>query len=278
MASAALASGAQPTLVQTSEFVWSENDSWFGGLSGAEISADGTSLIAISDRGRVIEAAIERTNGKVTNVALTHSVALRDSAGKILVKPFTDAEGLAIAPDGQVFASFEGQHRVVSLSVEDGTTTPLPQQPDFSFLAENSGMEALATLADGTLIAIPEKSSSDKFPVYAYTDGGWRVLFNLPSRGPFLPVGADFDDAGNLYLLERTVTPLGFRTRIRRFNMDGETLVEETLLQTLPARYDNLEAISVWTNDQGQTSITLIADDNFFPIQKTQIVEFTLTE
>ena len=244
-----------------------------------EVSADGKRLVAVSDRGRVIEATLDRTEGVLTGVTLTHSVALRDPSGQILVKPFTDAEGLAIAADGRAFASFEGQHRVAALTVADGRTTPLPSMPEFDFVSENAGFEALAVRSDDTLIAIPEQSSGASFPVIAYiAETGWELLAELPKRGPFLPVGADFDTEGRLYLLERTVTPLGFRTRIRRFDLDDPKLTETTLLQSLPARYDNLEAISVWTDDEGQTRLTLISDDNFFPVQQTQIVEFTLTE
>ena len=91
-------------------------------------------------------------------------------------------------------------------------------------------------------------------------------------------VGADFDDKGQLYLLERAVSPLGFRSRIRRFDLNAPALGETQLMTSSPGRFDNLEALSVWRDPEGNTRLTLISDDNFLPIQRTQIVEYLLTE
>ncbi len=85
--------------------------------------------------------------------------------------------------------------------------------------------------------------------------------------GPFLIVGADIGPDGRLYMLERDFAGIGFRSRIRRFDLDGGN--EETMLETGLRTHDNLEGISVWQDAQG-LRLTLISDDNFrvFPADR----------
>lgn len=268
----------KPVLHLESEFTWYNNASWFGGFSGVELSSDGQSMTIVTDRGRIVQANLHRDAGSITSAEITHSVAMRDEAGKILRKPFSDAEGLAIAPGGQHYVSFEGQHRIVMVDMKNGVTTPFVTFPASNFQAENSGFEALAVGADGTIFTIPEQTKGDHFPLFAFKDGAQVIAAQIPRNGPFLPVGADFDANGRLYLLERTVTPLGFRTRIRRIDLDVATPHSVTLIQTLPARFDNLEGISVWEDASGRTRLTLVSDDNFMPFQSTQIIEFSVID
>ncbi len=100
----------------------------------------------------------------------------------------------------------------------------------------------------------------------------------LPSRGSFSAVVVDFGPDNLLYLLERTVTALGFSTRVRRFDLAAIDLGEETLLTTWPSYHDNLEGISLWQDASGATRVTMISDDNFQTIQRNEIVEYILQE
>jgi len=278
LSSSASAGGDKASLTIDSEFIWEHPANWFGGLSGVEILADGQTMVIVSDRGRIIEAELLRTNGLLTSVTITHSVALRDETGKILVKPFSDAEGLAVSKDGKIYISFEGQHRVATLDLRTGVTVLMAPFPKANLLADNGGFEALAINPDGAVMAVPEQFPATTFPLFAYRNSEWTIAAEIPKRGPFLPVGADFDENGRFYLLERAVTPLGFRTRVRRFDFNGASPQETTLMQSLPSRFDNLEGISVWQDASGKTHLTLVSDDNFLPIQKTQIVEFSVSD
>ena len=235
-------------------------------------------MILVSDRGQAIEAELFRENGVLTSVTINHSVALRDETGKILVKPFSDAEGLAVSKNGEIYLSFEGQHRVATLNLRTGVTVPVAPLAQARLLADNRGLEALAMSPDGTVMALPEQFPTPTFPLFAYRNSEWTVAAEIPKQGPFLPVGADFDEDGLFYLLERALTPLGFRSRVRRFDFSGASPQETTLLQSLPSRFDNLEGISVWHDASGKTRLTLVSDDNFLPIQKTQIVEFSIRD
>ncbi|MDA1155104.1 MAG: esterase-like activity of phytase family protein, partial [Proteobacteria bacterium] len=52
---------------------------------------------------------------------------------------------------------------------------------------------------------------------------------------------------------------------------------EEVLLETRLRTHDNLEGISVWQDEQG-LRMTLISDDNYRALQRTEIVEYRLTD
>lgn len=271
---------AEPQLTLTSNVVWQIPQAWFGGFSAVEASADGTVLTLLSDRNRLVTVRIYRTDGRIDSVQLLSQRPLLHANGSLLKGPWADSEGLAISADGQAFVSFEFRHRVASLSLHSGRTTLLPAHPDFAGFETNKGLEALAIHPDGRLFALSEAGgdASGTTPLYAYDGTRWMIADRLPANAPFRPVGADFDTAGRLYLLERTLSPLGFRSRIRRFDLTTTPPTGQTLLTTLPGTFDNLEGISLWQDHNGETRLTLISDDNFLPIQKTQIVEFLLTE
>jgi hypothetical protein len=41
---------------------------------------------------------------------------------------------------------------------------------------------------------------------------------------------------------------------------------------------DNMEGLSVHRDGNGEIVLTLISDDNFFPLQRTLLLQFTLIE
>lgn len=259
---------------------WERPEAWFGGWSGIEVTNQGSQMTVISDRGQVTQAALQRSNGRISGIGILSSKQLAQSAGGSLSKEASDAEGLAIASNGNAFVSFEHRHRIMRTNLATGLISGRINLPFKNTMGDNSGVEALAIGPDGTLFAVAEQAQADgaPFPIYAYKNGEWRVSARIPKRGPFLPVGADFDTKGRLWLLERAVTPLGFRSRIRLFIIDPNTPREYTLLTTIPALYDNLEGISAWNDRDGQMHVTLISDDNFMRILRTQIVEYTVSE
>lgn len=271
---------AEPSLKHVGSLRWERSEAWFGGWSGIEITDNGSQMTVISDRGQVTQAKLQRTNRRISGVGILSTKRLSKSAGQRLHKKASDAEGLAIAGDGTAFVSFEHRHRIMQTNLATGLTSGRIELPFKNTVGDNSGIEALAINAEGTLFAVPERpqDGGGPFPLYAYKNGAWRVSAHIPRRGPFRPVGADFDTKGRLWLLERAVTPLGFRSRIRLFIIDPNAPSEHTLLTTIPARYDNLEGISVWNAKDGQMHVTLISDDNFMHILRTQIVEYTVSE
>jgi hypothetical protein len=242
-----------------------------GGLSGLELNANGQTGITVSDRGEVFAIRLKRNNGALGSVALTPWPTRRKIAG--------DVEGIATLDDDSFYFSLEGPAKVVSLN-PNGKITPLPKHPDFAKMQSNRALEAIAIDKQGTLYTLAEATPKDatNLTLFAFKDGAWTVKAMLPKSGSFLAVGADFGADGWFYLLERTVTPLGFRTRVRRFDLNQDPVIAQTLLSTWPSHHDNLEGMSLWTDDAGKTRVTMISDDNFLPIQRSEVVEYVLQE
>jgi hypothetical protein len=259
-------------------YVWSERGDWFGGFSGIEMDADGNGFVALSDRTTIVRARLTRdAAGLIDGVAITERETLRNVEGGRLRGRRADSEGLAIGPDGRIHISFEGIARV---RVQDGflgSPELLPGPRDFDAMQLNASLESLAIGPDGALYTMPERSGRAglDFPVYRYRNGTWDIPFTIPRRDAFLVSGADIGPDGMLYVLERDFTGLGFRSRVRRFDLAGGA--EETLMETRTGTHDNLEGISVWQDADG-LRMTLISDDNFRFIQETELVEYRIRD
>ncbi len=263
-------------------YSWSYKDDAFGGFSGLTLAPDGNSLTVISDRGTIWTADLTRKGDKITGMTNLKGQKILNDKGVPLTRFQTDSEGLAIAPNGRIFISFEGIHRVWSYSSPSSKATKLPTHPDFKKMQNNSSLEALAIDRRGRLYTLPERSGKiDRpFPVYRFDGKKWSQPFSIPRKEPYLPTGADFGPDGKLYLLERNFSGiLGFSTRVRRFTLKNNAIAsEETLLETHIGRHDNLEGISVWRDRSGAIRLTMVSDDNFNVFQRTELVEYRVTE
>ena len=265
-------------------FLWREDATpVFGGWSGLWMAPDGLSLKAVSDKGRFVEATLTRTDGAITGVEVTRLGPIQEREGKTAPLGFLqDAEGLAIAPDGAIYISFEGHHRVRRWADFDQEPEQLHPIRFFYHLQVNSGFEALAVDDAGVVYAVPERSGrwERPFPVWRLKDGEWDDALSLTRRDKFLVADAAFGPDGRFYLLEREfVWYSGFRNRLRRFVLgpDGFDGGEELWRSSFGA-YDNLEGLSVWRNENGGLTATMISDDNFNPLQDTWLVELPVPE
>ena len=264
-------------------FRWSHDDDRFGGWSGLWLSPDGSTLKAVSDRGRFAEAQITREGGRIAGVSLSRLGDIAEREGRTAPGGFLqDAEALTITEDGRIFIAFEGHHRVRRWRDFEKTPVMLHPFKFFYHLQVNSGFEALASDADGTLYAIPERSGqwTKPFPVWRYRDGGWDDDLSLPRSEKFLVADAHFGPDGRLYVLEREfVWYAGFRSRLRRFALGPEGFgSEEVLWRSRFGAYDNLEGLAVWRKADGTLRATMISDDNFSPLQATYLVEIDLPD
>lgn len=271
----ALPALAEPILIGS--YHWQVDDPRFGGFSAIEVTDEGAGFLALSDRGHLFAGQLARTDGVISGIEIAKVEALRRAFGIPLRREESDSEGLAIGPDGTVHISFEWRHGLRQMPGGEMPLGDLVPAPTFAELQRNSSLEALAIGPDGALYTIPERSGRAErpFPVYRYLNGAWDQPFNLPRRGAFLVSGADIGPDGRLYVLERDFIGIGFRSRVRRFDLEGGA--EEEILTTLPRRHDNLEGISVWADEAG-LRMTLISDDNFRPFQRTEVVEYRLTD
>ncbi len=268
---------AQAEALFISAFQWHFDNTQFGGLSGVAMSDGGMRIMAMSDRAHVFTGSIVRDGDRIMGITNVEVIALRDDDNRRLRDRRTDSEGLAVAPDGRFYVSFEREGRIRAYTGLGDRGRWLPAHPDFALMQANAGLESLATGPDGALYTLPERSGRADWPfqVYRY-DGAWTLPFSIPRRGAFLPTEADVGPDGFLYILERNFFGIGFSSRVRRFDMNGGGEVE--ILETGLGQFGNLEGLSVWRDATGAIRLSMVSDNNFLAIQRTEIVEYRLTD
>ena len=277
----ALPSYGKASVEYVGTYVWSLPEADFGGFSAIEVSDDGSQFYVLADRAQIRWGMIERDSaGLIRGMAMSGRAQLQDSKGVKLEPGWRgDSEGLALDPNGGFWVSFEGLDRVARYDDPDRPAIRLPVPAAFEALPINRGLEALAVDADGSLYTLPEliAEGEDSFPVWRFRDGEWDQPFRLPGSSKWQAVGADIGPDGRLYLLERHFRGLlGFQSRVRSFALSGDGLSDEVvLLESSTLQYDNLEGIAAWSDGIG-IRITMISDDNFIPVQRTELVEYRI--
>lgn len=269
-----------PPVPLLSRVEWHGDGEWFGGFSGLVVAPGGAGFVAVTDRGWVTEGRFIRdADGRMTGVSAAPLRKLRGKTGRELSPYLSDAEDLARAADGSLYMAFEGWVRVSRYGAAGGKALHLPRPRALDDMNDNKALESLAIAPDGAVIAIPEWPLEGVHPVFRFDGAEWSAPFSLPAHGTFLPVSADFGPDGRLYLLERdALIPVGFATRLRRFDW-GERGPSGgvVLAQTDFGVWDNVEAVSVWRGPAGLVA-TLLSDDNFLPVQRTEFIEIALPD
>jgi hypothetical protein len=154
-------------------------------------------------------------------------------------------------------------------------------------MSANRGIEALAMIMSGrlkgTLVAF-----SERLPDKNGNLTGWLIGGPTPGTIALKPIdGFDITDAaalpdGGIVILERRFRySEGIKMRIRRVSpaelKPGAVITGEVLLEATDSlNIDNMEAIGVHRRASGETILTLMSDDNFSPLQRTLIMQFTL--
>lgn len=257
-------------------FVHPEDED-FGGLSGMVM--DGLrDVIAISDRARWARFTLDISDGHLTGLSQIRTYPIITHKGQEGYGRDWDAEGLARAADDTLWVSFERVHRVQQFDAVDASAGRALRPEKWKRLINNSGLEALAIANDGRLWAIEEQAQDDNKPFRVFIAGTTieETKF-LPRNGDFLPTGADFGPDGWLYVTQRAFSFVsGFRISIRRLKWgDGPAPTEDQELATFEAvsRIDNIEAISVWREDE-TTYAVVLSDDNFNIFQRNVVALF----
>jgi hypothetical protein len=164
---------------------------------------------------------------------------------------------------------------------------PIPVPADFKTLPKNKSVECLAAPPKGashagSLIAVTEHGLDDARNLRGFIlRGGQFTRFSVKRSRGFDVSGCTVLPPSDLLLLERRYSPLsGVAVRIRRIALadikpgalvDGPELFEADLAYQI----DNMEGIAVHRS-RGDTVITLVSDDNFSPIQRNLLLQFTL--
>lgn len=278
---------SNPSVTQTGELTYlgglvlSHPDGRFGGISGLRF-IDGR-FVAVTDMAKWIEFRTgENAQGHLQQISNVTITPIRDAAGLKLEGGNSDAEAVAIAPDGGLLVAFERNHRILHFA--DTRSSGFRQmRPPVGGLPGNGGYEAMTALADGSIIAIAERSrTSDTLLTGFVAANGDRtpVTFKLKRRDGFRPTDMVQMPGGDILLLERyyrapsTVAARVSRIAIHDVVQDAE--ITPTTLATIrqPALVDNMEGIAIRPAPDGGLWIYLASDDNFSIVQRTILMKF----
>ncbi len=258
----------------------------FGGLSALAVDRSGDRLLALTDNGYWVDLAVTYgTSGDISGIGEARIGALGDLfAGSVAGTALGDAESIAPTKDGYA-VGFESRHRLWLYRRIGITGLGKPQvlRPPRRIhrAPANGGIEALAMLADGRLLALTERLNVGEGHVRGWIAAGrdWRRL-RYRRTGRFVPTGAATLADGDVLVLERRFTWIGgFASRIvrvRRDDIRAGAALEGSEIATIdpPLTTENFEGIAVRPNSGGGAYIYLVSDDNFHTLQRTLLLMF----
>jgi hypothetical protein len=264
----------------------------FGGLSSINIAADGANFLAASDRGWWLRGRITYDGARPTGIAAAEMAPMLGPDGRTLAsRRWFDTEAMA-RDGGTVYVGIERVHRIVRFDYgKEGLLSrarPIEVPAAFRSFPSNGSVEALAFVPrgsgplGGSLIAIAERGRDRSGDHLAFLVSGPRPgQFTIKRRNDFDVSDATALPNGDLLVLERKFGwTTGLFVRIRRVPIaeiapgklvDGAVLFEADLGHQV----DNMEGITVHRAG-GDTVLTMISDDNFSPLQRTLLLQFSL--
>jgi hypothetical protein len=274
-------------------------DPRFGGLSDLRISPDGARLLAVSDCGSGLTAAL--TYGPDGRLAGLGDVRLVPLGSGGAPTDEVDAESLVAA--GEVLeVGFEGRGGLRAYGAEPAFAGParmLPSPPGLGACGRNGGVETMTATADGGRLLVCEgrRGASATVPAWIgrghtwaareyplHFDGGWM-------GEPFRPTGAAGLPGGDLLVVERRFPPIGARiVRVPRASLDAAEPIQTSEIARIeaPLTVDNFEGVEVRRDAaSGKTLVYLLSDDNGCSkrgaarlpgLQRTLLLMFALDE
>ncbi len=253
----------------------------FGGLSGLRLDARGERFIAISDKGSWFTGRIVYKGREMIGLDDGEAAPMLGPDGKpITTRGWYDSESIAL--DGSfVYVGLERVNQVLRFDFSKGFTRAsgevVPMPAAVHKLPNNKGLESLVWVPKGplagTLIAISERGLDANGNIIAFLVGGKTPgQFSVRRTDNFDVSDAVLLPSGDLLLLERKFSWLGgIGIRIRRAAL-------ASVAPDLGHEIDNMEGIDAHVTPEGDTVLTMVSDDNFSPIQRNLLLQFTLVE
>ncbi|WP_274627625.1 esterase-like activity of phytase family protein [Arvimicrobium flavum] len=267
----------------------------FGASSAFRFLKPGSDFIGVADTGFWFFGTIERdAQGKPVGVDNFSMAQMVDESGKLISEKWeVDAEGLDVEGDIAT-VGFERNHRIAQFKIDPAGMKGPIRTLDFVVpkreLRRNRGFETV-TRADpqgqhaGGLVVVSEKSLDDRGNILAAViEGPNKGPFTVKRDGEFSITDGAFLPNGDLLLLERSFSMgAGVKMRLRRIY--GESIAKDAvadgpvLLEAdMSFQIDNMEAMDVWTRQDGALMVSLMSDDNHSILQRNLYLEFRLHE
>jgi hypothetical protein len=252
-------------------FSLDSSDPRFGGLSGLLIEGD--RLMAVGDRASLWTARLRHgRDGALVGLDgwRVEAIGAVDRAGGL------DVEALARLADGSLVAAAESPARPLLLQ---GRMPPgvARMERAFAELPVNEGVEALATLPGGAVLALAEAAADDGLHRAVILDDERPIELRYRAPLGFAPTGADVL-GDRLVVVERRLSLLG-GLEARIVALDVAALREGAVVEGRELAHlgtgsiaENFEAVALAAVDRG-AMIYLLADDNFNPLQRTVLLQ-----
>lgn len=263
-------------------FALDSRDQRFGGLSGLVV--EGNNLTAVTDRGFWFRARLRLSDdGNFTGLDDDELAPILSSKGEPLKIERGEHDAEALEKWNNLYAiAFERFHRIGlydPAAGDQGRPDYIRDIPGLAKSPANGGIETLAGLEDGRLLALTEDYAPDGNLVGWLIDGDRRDPVTYPKTN-WKPTDAAFHPKIGLLVLERRLSALiGFSARIR--HIDPATVVPGgTLAGDVIARFagsivsDNFEGIAVSEGPNGHLLVWVVSDDNFSFLQQTLLLGF----
>ncbi|WP_137150796.1 esterase-like activity of phytase family protein [Devosia sp. FKR38] len=273
-------------------------DDRFGGLSGVAVTGPSQQLAFVSDRGNFVSGRLSYDDaGRLLGLIGVVVEPLLNSKGAPLPRQYArDAESVdTIYRDGQPYAvrvSFEHLTRVADFTLTDarpgGAAREVALPEWLSDLRTNQSLESVCVAPPASPVAGSTLLITEDAPDADGHHRGW--MLGQADKGPFsytahpgtYPTDCAFLPNGDLLVLERGVSVLGFSMALRRVPADqvrpGNLLAGAILLSADGGAIDNMESLAVHTAPSGETRILIGSDNNFNDWQRSLLLEFALPE
>ena len=257
------------------------NEKDYGGFSGLLINNAGTEALVVTDKSFFFVLELRRDDNDILiGYSVIKKGRILSSKGEHLNGRNTDSESIAMDANNNYYISFESNHRIMMHAEVEGKGIFVPKHPMFRKLSVNKGIEALAIDNENRLIAIPEKPplGMSDIPLFRLQYNKWEIIKYVKIEDNFLVTDAEILPMGLLLILERKFSwTQGFKTRFRLISLDKFDNTEPIIVFTSTAnQFDNLEGMTFWKDKKGEMRILTVSDDNFHPLQQSEIREFFL--